>query len=287
MISIPANHFFIDHHAHTLRQDFLQIDTIGLRQPFSESRSVSQIQRHVPNSVSYIDCIDKLGKLLDCQGESSILSKRATIGKNEYVNLLFNDAAIGALIIDDGFMPTYGMPVSRFAQLCNRSVYRACRIETALERALVESTNFQELEKAFTNQLLAHDGVKTVCLKTIAAYRGGLEIDVVSRQSAIVDFERAKRARRQSANRTRFSLSLLLAGGSRIRAISQFAGASAHWPWRYKIKTFVKRILFSSAISWSLDDSPAQTLFSCIAIRMSKKHHKWFRSTVMPIWIFR
>ena len=184
---------FIDHHAHTMRQDFLQLDAIGLRQPFSESRSITQIQRHTPNMISYMDCIDKLGKLLQVQGEEKILELRASMSKTDYVNRLFDDASLGAFIVDDGFLPANGMSISRFAQLCERPVFRCRRIESALEEALEQSTNFQELEKSFPNLLLQHGDMKTVSLKTIAAYRGGLEIDTVSRQSAIDDFDRTKR----------------------------------------------------------------------------------------------
>jgi hypothetical protein len=181
----------IDHHAHTMRSDFMQLDAIGLRQAFSETRSLSQLQDHVQHSVSYLDFIARLGGFLDVNGEEQILQLRERMKESDYVNLLFDDASIGAFIIDDGYGRT---SLSAFASLCERPVFRCRRIESALQDAVVESETFEAVEKLFPKMLLAPGQYKTVSLKTIAAYRGGLRIDFVTREQAAADFSRTKYA---------------------------------------------------------------------------------------------
>jgi len=75
------------------------------------------MQRHIPNTISYMDCIDKLGKLLNVTGEGKILEERGRMSKTDYVNLLFDDASLGAFIVDDGFLPANGMSIDMLPAL--------------------------------------------------------------------------------------------------------------------------------------------------------------------------
>ncbi|HEY9778404.1 MAG TPA: amidohydrolase family protein [Planktothrix sp.] len=179
----------IDHHAHALREGFLQLDAIGLRQAFSEARSLIQLERHLPHTLSYMDCLAKLGKFLDVNGEEQILQLRERMNESEYCNILLDDASIGAFIIDDGFKM---MPTAAFARICERPVFRCCRIESSLQEAMIESETFESLEKSFPSKLLDSKEFKLVGLKTIAAYRGGLEIKLAKRDEAKADFRAAK-----------------------------------------------------------------------------------------------
>jgi predicted TIM-barrel fold metal-dependent hydrolase len=189
-----SKQILIDHHAHSIREQFLQIDAIGLRQAFSETMSLAQLQDHVVHSVSYIDFICRLGQFLDVQGEDEILRLRERMRESDYVNMLLDDASIGAFIIDDGFGSEQFMPLSKFANLCERPTFRCRRIERALEETLMRASNFQQAEETFAKILFEETPQKIVALKTIAAYRGGLELSTVSRDEAERDFERTKNA---------------------------------------------------------------------------------------------
>ncbi|MGH9553235.1 MAG: amidohydrolase family protein, partial [Terriglobales bacterium] len=199
----------LDHHAHTLREGFLQLDAVGLRQAFSETRSLSQLEQHVQHTVSYMDCLRKLSKFLDVPNdESTLLDLRTTMKERNYINMLFDDASIGAFIIDDGFVPQSGMSLAKFAQLSERPVFCCRRIETVLEHAVIKSESFDSLELNFENHLLKNEGAAIVSLKTIAAYRGGLSIDLIGAREAASDFERvrAELMRGEKARITRSAL---------------------------------------------------------------------------------
>jgi len=189
-----SKQILIDHHAHSLRDDFLQVDAIGMRQAFSETRSLAQLQDHVIDSVSYIDYIGRLGRFLDVKGEEAILQLRERMNESDYVNMLLDDASIGAFIIDDGLASERFISLPKFAALCERPTFRCRRIETALEETLLRSSNFDQVEELFPKVLLEEGPHKIVSLKTIAAYRGGLDLAQTSRDEAASDFLRTKNA---------------------------------------------------------------------------------------------
>jgi len=186
-----SKQIFIDHHAHLLRTDLLQLDALGLRQAFSESRSISLLQDHLPSSVTYIDFIDKLGTFLDVKGEDTIIKLRERMHASDYINMLFDDASIGAVIIDDGFAPTNHMSFGKFKSMCERPVFHCRRIEQAIEEAIKQADTFQQVEKLFP-KILFESKFSIVSLKTIAAYRGGLDLELIERKDASKNFATVK-----------------------------------------------------------------------------------------------
>ncbi|HEY9715812.1 MAG TPA: hypothetical protein V6C72_20225, partial [Chroococcales cyanobacterium] len=107
----------IDHHAHSLLKDFSQLDKLDLRQAFSESRSGVLLGEHMQNSLSYRHMLQQLGNLLDIKGEERILEMRSQIPPSEYAQMLFDDASIGAFVIDDGFASQRSLDLRKFAEL--------------------------------------------------------------------------------------------------------------------------------------------------------------------------
>ncbi len=166
----------IDQHAHSLVTDFMQFEAVDLRRCFTESRTMEMLQNHVQTSLSYMDMIRKLGYLLDVDGEKHIIELRQTMKEYHFVNSLFDDVSLGAFIIDDGFSSGKAMGLSKLSQLTGRPVFRCLRLESLIEQALKTASNFAELETKFLALLSAPSDVPTVALKTILAYRGGLNI---------------------------------------------------------------------------------------------------------------
>jgi len=160
-----------------------------LRQAFSESRSVAILEQHMPYSVSYINFLANIEKLLDVNGEPALLRMRETFSAADYVNLLFDDVSIGGFVVDDGFAPANHITLANFADLVQRPVFRCRRIENALEEGLLQCDTFEAFEAKLPQLLLGEPGTQIVALKTIAAYRGGLDVELVSRQDAKSDFQ--------------------------------------------------------------------------------------------------
>ncbi|CAN5588736.1 amidohydrolase family protein [soil metagenome] len=179
----------IDHHAHSLLTDFSQLDAIGFRQAFCESNSLSILQSHAQHSIHYMHMLHELSQYLDVEeDEEKILEMRSRLGKTDYVQMLFDDASIGGSIIDAGFRKDDMLSLEKFSALCERPVYQCIRIEAAIESAMATADSFNEMHENFVKELTSPVALKTVAFKTIAAYRGGLQIDVVEKTAAQADF---------------------------------------------------------------------------------------------------
>lgn len=182
----------VDHHAHSLLKGYAHLDAMGFRQCFSETQSAVMLRDHVPHSLHYLDLITRLGALLGVRGEKRMIDMRSEIDQQLYINTLFDDVSIGALIIDDGFRSDEMLNARKFGEFCRRPVFRCCRIEHVLEESIINSYSFEDLSNTFPKLLMAHGSAKTVGLKSIVAYRGGMRIDHVSRDEAKRDFDKVK-----------------------------------------------------------------------------------------------
>jgi uncharacterized protein len=185
----------IDHHAHSLLSDFSQLDAIGFRQAFSETRSLAMLQSHAQHSIHYMHMLRELSEYLDVEeDEEKILEMRSRLEKTDYVQMLFDDASIGGLIIDAGFRKDDMLDLDHFSSRSERPIYQCVRIEAVIEESLRQSDSFEEMHAQFVEGLSNPSGPKTVAFKTIAAYRGGLEIDSVDVNVARTNFSELKAA---------------------------------------------------------------------------------------------
>lgn len=192
----------IDQHAHSLATDFMQFEAVDLRRCFTESRTMEMLQNHVHTSLSYMDMIRKLGYLLDVEGEKQIIELRQTMKEYHFVNGLFDDVSLGAFIIDDGYSSGKSMGLQKLSQLTGRPVFRCLRIESLIEQALKTASKFEELETKFMALLASPSDVPTVALKTIMAYRGGLNILDPSIELAKEEFRGLKEFMKTSAGQS-------------------------------------------------------------------------------------
>ncbi len=191
----------IDQHAHSLVTDFMQFEAIDLRRCFTESRTMEMLQNHVPTSLSYMDMIRKLGYLLDVDGEKHIIELRQTMKEYHFVNSLFDDVSLGAFIIDDGYSSGKAMSLTKLAQLTGRPIFRCLRLESLIEQALKTASNLADLETKFLALLTAPSDVPTVALKTVLAYRGGLNILDANAELAADEFAGLKEYAKNCASK--------------------------------------------------------------------------------------
>ncbi|HEY9791842.1 MAG TPA: amidohydrolase family protein, partial [Candidatus Obscuribacterales bacterium] len=134
----------------------------------------------------------RLGELLSVKGEQAILERRARLDEREYVRMLWDEAQIGSLIIDNGFGGDKMLPIPQLEDLCGRPVFECRRIETVLEDCITITDSFSSLSKEFAWRLMAETPLQPVALKTIMAYRGGLKLDTVTSAQAESDYASVK-----------------------------------------------------------------------------------------------
>ena len=170
------------------------MDEICFRQCFTESRSLTIVKEHMQHSVHYTDMLDHLERVFNTRDESSFLNFRGQQAQHTFVQMLWDDVSIGALIIDDGFQTAESMTLDELAAVSKRPIYHCRRLEPLIEECLEIAGSLEEAEKLFQNKLEQsnENTYRTVSYKTICGYRGGLQLLTPERAEAQRDFDRIK-----------------------------------------------------------------------------------------------
>lgn len=192
-----SKYIFIDNHAHSLLKRHMELDAFGFRQCFSESRSRELLTEHVPNSVHYMDMINKMNKILVTDDEESLITIRSRQQEAGYVRTLWDDVSLGAVIVDTGFRSDDMISTAQLSAISQRPIYHCRRIEAVMQSTLDDKAvkTFDDFNQMFVQRLFEPAESQLVSLKTIAAYRGGLQIDLsVSLKDAEKDFARLKKS---------------------------------------------------------------------------------------------
>ena len=179
----------IDNHAHSFLKDHLNLSEIQFRSCFTETSNKQLLEKHIPHSVNYQLLVKAIKLEFEVDSITQFLEQRKSLFDFEHVKSLFDKAKLKSLIIDDGFNSKSMLPLDELSSICGRPVYRVLRIETELEKLLLRFDSLDEILKKFENIV---KGADLVGLKTIAAYRGGLEIGDIKKEKAkeSLDFAR-------------------------------------------------------------------------------------------------
>ncbi|HUA46535.1 MAG TPA: amidohydrolase family protein [Solirubrobacteraceae bacterium] len=161
----------VDHHAHGL----LRAPPAGLdefRGLFSESPDPRQWP-HVATAVSYRRAIRLLAEHLGCEPtEEAVCARRLATDRDGYARSLLRATRTELLLVDEGFPAAeVGTSWRELGELAGCEARPIMRIEQAAEAIGIDSLD--ALAAAVSS---ARSG-GYVALKTIAAYRGGLDLD--------------------------------------------------------------------------------------------------------------
>jgi len=165
-----------DHHAHSLRRvQPAAPDTF--RAHFTESDAPETAVRDVPWSLFYRRALADLGAFLGCApSEEAVLAARARRPLADLTKTMFEDAAIRALLIDPGFRSAehYDLPGLRALVPCPAG--ELVRLEVLAERLIPTADGWPDLRDRFAGEVRAaiRRGIRG--LKTIIAYRSGLDL---------------------------------------------------------------------------------------------------------------
>src|ERR1700761_499498 len=161
----------VDHHAHgILRAPPESLDEF--RGLFSESTDPRQWP-HVATGVTYRRAIRVLAAHLGCEpDEQAVYRRRRETDPADYARGLLRATTTERLFIDDGFPPaSVGTTPAELGELAGCEAHPVMRIERVAEEA--------ESLTALAEAVAAARADGYVGLKTIAAYRGGLDLDAL------------------------------------------------------------------------------------------------------------
>jgi uncharacterized protein len=166
----------VDHHAHgILRAPPKTLDEF--RGLFSESPDPRQWP-HIATAVTYQRAVELLAQQLGCEAaEESVHERRLATAFDEYASTMLRATRTELLLVDEGFPAAdVGTTWRELGELAGCRARPIMRIEQIAER--VGARSLQAIKEAVANA--RRDGY--IALKTIAAYRGGLDLDALKEQ---------------------------------------------------------------------------------------------------------
>lgn len=137
-------------------------------------------EKELKETLMFKRVVKQLSSLTDKKfdSEQEILEWRQKIMKKDYqayINKLFEDANISAMIVDLGYKPE-GIPLSEFREKIPAKVFYVFRIEMIIDEVWEKSENFAEAKEKFKEEIEHYLNEGIVAIKSIIGYRTGLKI---------------------------------------------------------------------------------------------------------------
>jgi predicted TIM-barrel fold metal-dependent hydrolase len=193
----------VDNHCHGIWRSQVFEDLVSWRRAFTESADHGMPREHVASMAFYHRLIRALAGLFDCEpDEEAVLAARAEKDGRELVSALLRDAHVEVLLLDIGYpLPEEVIPVDELRDQGDCSAEPILRLENLMERLITEHGSLEEVREALAAAL---DDVRSqgyVALKSIAAYRTGLDIREWMGEEVEASFREFKRAAGEGSTR--------------------------------------------------------------------------------------
>ena len=168
----------VDNHCHGIMRDQAFEEITGWRQAFTESKDTGMARDHVASTAFYRRLIRTLAAFLDCEpDEEAVFAARTTRDGRELTGALLRAANFDTLLLDTGFPPPEEvLPVPELGDLGGCRAEPMLRLEILMESLLAEHEILEDVKVALAVELDDVRGRGYVALKSIAAYRTGLDI---------------------------------------------------------------------------------------------------------------
>jgi uncharacterized protein len=163
----------VDHHAHSiLRAPPADLD--AFRGLFSESPDPRQWP-HVATTITYQRAVRLLARELGCEPrEEAILERRRSSDPVGYASKLLRAAAAEVLLLDEGYPPAAeALTTAEMGELAACPAHPVLRLET------LPIDEHGVLPDPALARVAAARGAGYVALKTVVAYRGGLDLEAL------------------------------------------------------------------------------------------------------------
>jgi hypothetical protein len=186
----------VDNHCHGILRSQNFDDLVSWRRAFTESADPGMPREHVASTAFYQRLIRTLAAFFDCEPEEeAVFATRAEIDATELTSELLRAANVEIMLIDTGYPPPQEiLPASELAQLADCRTEPMLRLETLMERLLSEHASLGEAKGALAAALGDVRGQGYLALKSIVAYRTGLNIGEWTEEAAEASFREYKLA---------------------------------------------------------------------------------------------
>jgi uncharacterized protein len=186
----------VDNHCHGVSQDQTFEDLASWRRAFTESTDPGMPRDHVASTIFYRRLIRTLADFLGCEPEEeAVFAARTGWDERELTGALLRAANVDTLLLDTGFPPFEEvLPGAELGELGGCRAEPMLRLEILMEDFLAEHDSLGEVREALAAALDDIRGQGYVALKSIAAYRTGLDIREWPQEEAEESFHEYRRA---------------------------------------------------------------------------------------------
>jgi predicted TIM-barrel fold metal-dependent hydrolase len=179
----------IDQHAHNLLTP-----SAATHYPypaaFTEGYDADIVNYHARHSLFYRRSLRDIAQLLECEPqEEAIVECRTQLGIEKLTRRCFEASKLQAIFLDDGFLPDEILPLEWHEQFV--PVQRILRLEHLAQNLMSEIEDFQTFVERFRSEI-DPPPAGVVALKSIVAYRTGLDIQLTPREAAERSFYATK-----------------------------------------------------------------------------------------------
>lgn len=183
----------VDNHCHAYRRGLGALDVPAFRRLFSEANAARAAHDHIHTATYYRWALKELGRVLGCVAtEEAVLACRAARQEREFTAALLAEAGVEIMLIDTGLGGDEFYSLDEMRALTGCRVEWVLRLEVLAQGLIAAHRDFDAFDAALTNALTGLRARGVVSLKSIAAYRSGLEIRPVSREEARAAFARVR-----------------------------------------------------------------------------------------------
>ncbi len=183
----------VDNHCHPvlLHQ---HMDVLQFRGYFTEASDPSFAENHVPNSVYYLWALHQLATFYGCEHtEEDVLTARNSMASDALLEHLYRAANIDTFVLDPAHPPgSECYTPERMGQLGHCRAAKMLRLETLMQQLILEHDDFDALLEHYTLEISHAREYGFCALKSIVAYRTGLNIAEWKKDEAAASFAIAR-----------------------------------------------------------------------------------------------
>ena len=187
--SIPV----VDNHCHPVLLN-QHMDALRFRSYCTEATDPSFAEKHVPNTIYYLWLLRQMATFYGCErNEDDILAARSRLGADTLLEHLLRAANIDTLVLDPAYpLSSASYTPERMGQLGHCRAVKMLRLETLMQELILDYSNFDEVIERFADQVRHVHEHGYCALKSIVAYRTGLNIAEWSKDEAAASFLEAR-----------------------------------------------------------------------------------------------
>jgi predicted TIM-barrel fold metal-dependent hydrolase len=173
-----SNIALADNHCHGIYQTQAPGDLTAWRGLFTESFDPAMRSTHVATTLFYRRLIREMAAFFECVStEEAVLAARQQHDDQSLISKFLRAANFDVLFIDKGFPPPEMLlSDTTVSDLANCRVAPMLRVELLMERLIAENDTLSAVTEALRSALNDVRGQGYVALKSIVAYRTGLDI---------------------------------------------------------------------------------------------------------------